>query len=199
MVKSGKSNFYAVAIGRTPGIYNTWWVHPFPPIHSYLPHIPRKPLLNRDDCRAQIIGFPRNKYQKFPTHDEARKYLAEYGVFIGSSNVSSASSSTPSSSRSLQHGPATHGRVHPYAHVKPPSTPTASVREPFHSDPRWAAIAAEVIQDESRWDVVYSYGAYKYAARPVAGIGVWWGNNDARYAFLVSIAFTISSDQRMHG
>ena len=164
----------------------------------------RKPLVDRDDCQAQTAGFPGNKHQKFPTYDQARKYLAEHGVFIGSSNVSSSSSSTPSSSHSLQHGPAARGRVHgskPYARVKPPSTPTTSVQEPSRSNSRWAALASEVIQDESGWDVVYSDGACKGNGKvgSVAGVGVWWGDNDARYAFLVSIAFIISSDRRMHG
>ncbi|KAH9892415.1 ribonuclease H-like domain-containing protein [Cubamyces lactineus] len=162
MVKSGKPGFYAVARGRTPGVYNTW-----------------------DDCQAQTAGFPGNKHQKFPTYDQARKYLAEHGVFIGSSNTSSSSSSTPSSSHSLQHGSATHGRVHgskPYARVKPPSTITDPVQEPSHSNSRWAALATDVIQDESGWDVVYSDGACKGNGKvgSVAGVGVWWGDNDAR-------------------
>ncbi|KAJ7024399.1 ribonuclease H-like domain-containing protein [Mycena alexandri] len=38
------------------------------------------------------------------------------------------------------------------------------------------------VEDESSWDVVYSDGASKRNGQPgaVAGVGVWWGENDSR-------------------
>ncbi len=39
------------------------------------------------------------------------------------------------------------------------------------------------IEDESGWDVVYSDGACKGNGKvgSVAGLGIWWGEDDARY------------------
>ena len=49
-----KKNFYAVKIGRAPGIYKTW-----------------------DDCKAQIDGVSGALYQGFVTLEEAERYMAE--------------------------------------------------------------------------------------------------------------------------
>ena len=47
-----KVKFYAVKIGRTPGIYNTW-----------------------DECREQVDGFSGAEYKSFPSKDDALIYL----------------------------------------------------------------------------------------------------------------------------
>lgn len=47
-----KSNFYAVKIGRTPGVYSSW-----------------------DDCRKQVEGFSGCKYRGFQTKKQAEDYL----------------------------------------------------------------------------------------------------------------------------
>lgn len=44
--------FYAVKVGKTPGIYNTW-----------------------DDCKAQVEGFPGATYKSFKTAAEAAEYM----------------------------------------------------------------------------------------------------------------------------
>lgn len=44
--------FYAVKVGKTPGIYSTW-----------------------DDCKAQVEGFPGATYKSFKTASEAAGYL----------------------------------------------------------------------------------------------------------------------------
>jgi len=45
--------------------------------------------------------------------------------------------------------------------------------------------------DDSGWDVVYCDGACKGNGQPgsVAGIGVWWGENDPRYAIFIYLPF----------
>ncbi|TFK78095.1 ribonuclease H-like protein, partial [Polyporus arcularius HHB13444] len=50
-------------------------------------------------------------------------------------------------------------------------------------------LTTEVIADESGWDVVYSDGACKGNGKvgSVAGIGVWWGTNDSRYALVTLV------------
>lgn len=46
--------FYAVRIGRSPGIYPTW-----------------------DECKAQIHGFANASYKKFQTLDEAKAFILQ--------------------------------------------------------------------------------------------------------------------------
>ena len=47
-----KKNYYAVLVGRIPGIYSTW-----------------------DQCKEQTDGFPGQKYQSFSTSEEAEQYI----------------------------------------------------------------------------------------------------------------------------
>jgi len=54
-----KKMFYAVKVGRNPGIYTTW-----------------------EECEQQISGFPGNKYKKFKTFEEAETFLNEDDVIV---------------------------------------------------------------------------------------------------------------------
>lgn len=47
-----KKNYYAVKIGKKPGIYLTW-----------------------DECKEQVSGYPKAEYRGFPTEEEAKIYL----------------------------------------------------------------------------------------------------------------------------
>lgn len=47
-----KEVFYAVAYGKTPGIYKTW-----------------------NECNAQIKGFPNAKFKKFDNEEDAKEYV----------------------------------------------------------------------------------------------------------------------------
>lgn len=60
------SKFYAVKVGKTIGIYNTW-----------------------DDCKVQVDGYPGAQYKSFKTAAEAAEYL---GWGVGSSSLSVADS-----------------------------------------------------------------------------------------------------------
>ena len=51
-----KKKFYAVAIGKKPGVYTSW-----------------------EDCAKQVNGFPNNKYKGFKTRQEALNYLQGFG------------------------------------------------------------------------------------------------------------------------
>lgn len=53
--------YYAVRVGKTPGIYLTW-----------------------DDCKAMVDGYPGAKYKSFPTIQEAE-------AFVGSGSTGSVS------------------------------------------------------------------------------------------------------------
>ena len=50
------TKFYAVKIGKTPGIYTTW-----------------------EECRAMVEGYSGAKYKSFPTREEAQAYLGGRG------------------------------------------------------------------------------------------------------------------------
>ncbi|KAH9848936.1 ribonuclease H-like domain-containing protein [Lenzites betulinus] len=161
MAKAGKPGFYAVARGRVPGVYSSW-----------------------DECQAQTAGFAGNKHQKFPSFELAKLYLTENGVPANAIH-SPAPPPAPvaSSSRTPQHGAALRGRTHgstPYARTQP--SVSKSSQDSRGSNSRWAALASEVIEDESGWDVVYSDGSCRGNGKsnPVAGVGVWWGQNDPR-------------------
>ena len=60
-----KKKFYAVAIGKKPGVYTSW-----------------------EDCAKQVHGFPNNKYKGFKSRQEALDYLQGFG---GVSNQSKSS------------------------------------------------------------------------------------------------------------
>ncbi|KAI0646029.1 ribonuclease H-like domain-containing protein [Trametes meyenii] len=162
MVKSGKPGYYAVARGRVPGVYSSW-----------------------DECQAQTAGFPGNRHQKFPSLEQARQYLAQNGITTDTAPTPIAVVPTvaSTSSHTLQHGASLRGRApasKPYARSQPPTSKSSEGTPSSNS--RWAALASEVIEDESGWDVVYSDGSCRGngKAGSVAGVGVWWGQNDSR-------------------
>jgi viroplasmin and RNaseH domain-containing protein len=50
------SQFYAVRVGRSPGLYHSW-----------------------NECQAQVSGYPGCKFQKFKTLAEANEFLSRDG------------------------------------------------------------------------------------------------------------------------
>lgn len=67
MPKQNKAGFYAVAVGRQVGVYETW-----------------------EDCNKQVNGFPFCKFKKFKTEAEAWKFVEDNKVEA----IEGASSST---------------------------------------------------------------------------------------------------------
>lgn len=141
-------------------------------------------LKYRDECQKQTVGFAGNKHQKFSTVHEAKAFLSQHGVNIdndisGPSALSTTSSATLANRNRRQHG------AKPYS--RPAATAKLKGQANGSDSSRWAALATEVVEDESGWDVVYSDGACKGNGRPglVAGIGVWWGPDDTRYDFQI--------------
>lgn len=47
-------NYYAVRVGKNPGIYNTW-----------------------DDCKAQVHGFKGASYKKFANLEDAKNFISQ--------------------------------------------------------------------------------------------------------------------------
>lgn len=60
-----KKKYYAVARGKTPGIYLTW-----------------------EDCKMQVEHFPGPCYKGFMTIEEAESFLKEYGAVSGNADIS---------------------------------------------------------------------------------------------------------------
>ncbi|GAA5904926.1 ribonuclease H family protein [Sporobolomyces salmoneus] len=80
MAKTTKPGFYAVKVGRVPGVYKTW-----------------------DECKAQVNGFQGGKHKKFPTLGEAQAFVN------GSAPTPTASSSSTSTSNGKGKGRAMEG------------------------------------------------------------------------------------------
>ncbi len=184
--------YYAVRVGREPGIYNTW-LHSAPLLLSA---ISLTLCVTREDCREQVVHYPRAVFKKLRTFDEATAWIAgelpedveqrgtshsirseikpvETRVSVGSSPLTKASSPpltitpTPaagSGSESLLLAGPSNG---PLSATAGPSKPTRSS----------SLTAFE--------DVVYTDGACSRngQAGSVAGIGVWWGPSDPRCVF----------------
>lgn len=66
MSKKKKSNYYAVKVGRNPGIYTSW-----------------------DECKAQVEGFSGCKYKGFQTKEEAVRYLNEDTILNSNNDIQS--------------------------------------------------------------------------------------------------------------
>ena len=52
-----RTKYYAVAVGRKTGIFETW-----------------------NECRFWVSGMPNARYKKFYTLDEAEAFLVKYGI-----------------------------------------------------------------------------------------------------------------------
>ena len=146
----------------------------------------------REDCQQQVTGFIGNKHQKFATLEDAKSYLSQHGIVIGSDVLkphpaSSLSSPGPSTLRNGSHG------QKPYSQSVGPVSKVENKANGSNS--RWAALSTEKIQDESGWEVVYSDGACKGKGKAgsVAGTGVWWGRDDPRYGTILSSPAHINS------
>ncbi|KAI0298058.1 ribonuclease H-like domain-containing protein [Multifurca ochricompacta] len=149
-----KAGFYAVRIGKSPGIYTTW-----------------------EDCRDQVYGYPRARYKKLRTLEEAEAWIQEdpdrsYLIrpenrppgpaWASFDSQTARQSSTPSSS-AIMNTPI----VQPGSRLQPVSELRTAIAGPSSS-----AMVEEV----------YTDGACSNNGQvgPSAGIGVWWGPSDPR-------------------
>jgi superfamily I DNA/RNA helicase len=74
MAKNKRKNFYAVAIGRTPGIYLTW-----------------------EQCEPQVKGFRGAQYKGFEVKSQAEYFINSFGSGSGSGEGKARSSGATSS------------------------------------------------------------------------------------------------------
>ncbi|KAF5368515.1 hypothetical protein D9758_002392 [Tetrapyrgos nigripes] len=151
----GKPSFYAVSVGRVPGIYETW-----------------------DECTAQVKGYPGARYKLFRKLEEAKAWNGKYSndkeeleadseEKQAESSVKLAVGVAASSSKSLpnQDPDDSKGKKRAFDTEVTPSFPKIHVSGETGGNL-----------------VVYCDGACKGNGQPgsVAGVGVWWGYGDER-------------------
>eukprot|EP00124_Ichthyophonus_hoferi_P000957 Ihof_evm4s42 gene=Ihof_evmTU4s42 len=146
--------YYAVANGRTPGLYNTW-----------------------EECKNQTNGYSGAKYQKFKTKEEAQRFVDGGNQGI-KANVASYSIKKVAPNPVKKPEPCTFGtynqteygskvKQHQVSPDQPRWTPY-SHSAPIHK-PSTSSKCMEVYTDGS------CLGNGKEGA--AAGYGVWWGHN----------------------
>ena len=78
------SSFYAVRVGRTPGVYLSWLGIENKATRKSITLTNRLilkfmqfifPSFNRSECEVQVKGFPGCKYKKFKTKQEALEFI----------------------------------------------------------------------------------------------------------------------------
>ncbi|KAI9454389.1 hypothetical protein BJY52DRAFT_1225114 [Lactarius psammicola] len=185
--------YYAVRVGREPGIYSTW-LHstPLPPSTISLTL-----SVTREDCRKQVLRYPRAVYKKLRTLDAAMAWVndddagelpeqveqrgtpqpmkyeiepADTRASVCSSSLTKASSPSPTIASTPTAGLGSESL--PLA--SPPNAPLSNAAGPSRPTRSSSSTVFE--------DVVYTDGACSGNGqpRPVAGIGVWWGPSDPR-------------------
>ncbi|KAF9486433.1 ribonuclease H-like protein [Pholiota conissans] len=149
--KSSKDGYYAVGVGRIPGIYTTW-----------------------AECENQTKGFPAAKFKKFQSLAQAEGFVAEWAEQSLNADTppppytailtDTASASLLGSSRST-----------------PILAPAKSANPAADSKGKKRAFGAEVEDTTGWDIVYSDgacKGNGKIGS--VAGVGVWWGPNDKR-------------------
>jgi len=194
-----KAGYYAVKVGKRPGIYTTWSNFTSSFLGALLLII-----VTREDCQEQVDGYPCAKYKKLRTVEEAEAWILgsasqsgpveQRGVpYPVRSKTKPANSSLDRASAIIWSQSSEQVRV-----SSSPSTikPTPTIQSdsrfqpafgPSNDRPRAAAEPSRVTASSLSVlaeDVVYTDGACSGNGQygSVAGIGVWWGPYDTRYA-----------------
>ncbi|KAH9957145.1 ribonuclease H-like domain-containing protein [Russula dissimulans] len=168
-----KVGYYAVKIGKRPGIYTTW-----------------------EDCREQVDGYPRARYKKLRSVKEAEAWMQG-----ASSPVKQHEVPYPVKPKLR---PASHSLGQARTLIGPQPSRQASASSTVESLPtvpsgsesqRSTGLSSARSRDETGQSqassspppamveaVVYTDGACSGNGQSgsIAGIGVWWGPNDAR-------------------
>jgi len=109
-----------------------------------------------EDCKQQVSGYPKAQFKKFHTKAAAEAFV-KVGLASGSVAAAAGASAKPQKDKNV--GPLAKST---YMQRKMGASP-----EKEHG---------------GEWDVVYTDGACQGNGKKgaVAGIGIWWGNNDPR-------------------
>src|SRR6267154_2480589 len=183
-----KAGYYAVKIGKRPGIYTTW-------LHCSFPFWFLGPLsltfVIREDCREQVDGYPCARYKKLRTLDEAEAWMHRAVPYPVKQKIKPANHSPDEARTSI--GPEPSRRVPASSSsltIKPAASSQSRLESCSESQitpglPRSHAAAGQSRMSAIAEDVVYTDGACSGNGQvgSVAGIGVWWGVDDSRYVF----------------
>ena len=197
-----KVGFYAVKVGKRPGIYTTW-SH----FRSLIIDAPLLTVVIREDCREQVDGYPCATYKKMRTVEEAEAWMRGGAGQSGpveqravpypvKPKIRPANHSLDQASAVIVSQPGGHVRLSsPSSTVKPtPTVQSDSKLQPASgpsiagsrvvAGPSGATSGSSMLAASE--DVVYTDGACSRNGQygSVAGIGVWWGRNDSRYVLL---------------
>jgi viroplasmin len=188
-----KAGYYAVKIGKSPGIYTTWLHCSFP--FGFLGSL-LLTFVIRDDCREQVDGYPCARYKKLRTLSEAEAWMQRAVPYPVKQKVKQADHSpgepmTPIGSEPSGRAPASSSssrvkRVAPgRSHLGSDSESRSAPGSSSAAGPSGMYTAAE--------DVVYTDGACSGNGQigSVAGIGVWWGADDPRYVLSPKMTLSI--------
>ncbi|KAH8991281.1 ribonuclease H-like domain-containing protein [Lactarius akahatsu] len=148
--------YFAVRVGREPGIYETW-----------------------EECRKQVVRYPHAVFKKLKTLDAATAWVnecdtpdpMESDIEPADSLSQTMASVSPSSLTKASHSSST---IAPTPVTRPSNPPLSATAGPSKPTGFSSSTAFE--------DVVYTDGACSRngQAGSVAGVGVWWGPNDPR-------------------
>ena len=113
----------------------------------------------RSDCEQQIKGFPKARFKKFSTEAEADAFV-KYGTANPTTAAIAAKNAASSTSQTIPLG----------------------VDKTTYMTRKLGKQNAGDVVDESEWEIVYTDGACQGNGKvgAIAGIGVWWGQNDPR-------------------
>jgi ribonuclease HI len=152
---SSKKNFYAVRVGRVPGIYTSW-----------------------NDCKAQTNGFSGSVFKGFAILAEAEAWFHGPSEEIPSASANNAKSSSPSRSRSPRSSSSTSTTASSSNATKAASKTKTSTKTKTKTKTKIATSERTPTSSESAV-VVYCDGSCLGNGQEgsVAGVGVWFGDN----------------------
>jgi ribonuclease HI len=204
-----KAGFYAVKVGKRPGIYTTW-SH----FRSFIICGPLLTVVIRGDCREQVDGYPCATYKKMRTVEEAEAWMRGGTSQSGpveqravpypvKPKIQPANHSLDQASAVILSQPSGHVRlssssstansaptVQSDSKLQPASGPE-NARSRVVAGPSGATSGSSM--SAASEDVVYTDGACSRNGQygSVAGIGVWWGRDDSRYVLLSAAVLSL--------
>lgn len=161
-----KAGYYAVRIGKRPGIYTTW-----------------------EDCREQVDGYPCATYKKLKTLDEAEAWMQRALPYPVKQKILPANHFPDEAGASIGSEPSGRVPTSSSSTVKPAAASQSYLDSGSESQitPGLSSVRSHAVAGQSRMsataeDVVYTDGACAGNGQhgSVAGIGVWWGVDDSR-------------------
>ncbi|KAI9439523.1 ribonuclease H-like domain-containing protein, partial [Lactarius indigo] len=146
--------YFAVRVGREPGIYETW-----------------------EECHKQVVRYPRAVFKKLRSLDKAKAFVNERGGTPDPTESDIEPADSLSQTRASVDSSLPTKASQSSSTIAP--TPVAG---PSNSPLSAAAGPSQTTRLSSSVDVVYTDGACSRngQAGSVGGIGVWWGPGDPR-------------------